>query len=68
VQTVSQEWGSTVSASARQSFDESSRKGGEVLRNLGEWGRGVRDSVLGMSHLLCPSTPRIPSVRLGVTQ
>ena len=37
-----------MSASAKQSYDETSRKSGEVLRNLGEWGRGLRDSVLGM--------------------
>ena len=47
---MSQEWGSTVSATAKQSYEDSSRKGGEVLRNLGEWGRGMRDSLLGMRN------------------
>ena len=42
-----QEWGSTVSASAKQQYEQSSRQGSEALRNLSEWGKSVRDSILG---------------------
>ena len=36
-----------MSTSAKQSYEQSTRKGGEALRNLSEWGKGLRDSILG---------------------
>jgi hypothetical protein len=37
-----------VSASAKQQYEQSSRRGSEALRNLSEWGKGLRDSLLGV--------------------